>query len=201
MTGLTDRLRPDSVIGFTGIRSKRSDGTLDPVRASLSFPYLIYTWMLWHVWRLCTREVSHHELLRGIRIGRRQLPGEFPRGVAVVFDLTAEFVEPRAIRDAIACKCYPTLDARPPDAAMLMRAAREVLDAQGGVYIHCANGHGRTGTLAGAVLLLSGTTSTVESTIEYLRARRPGLSLNRTQKAALAEFAHKLAGASAGPSR
>ena len=132
---------------------KRDDGSLSPYAASLLFPYLIYTWGLWHLWRLATREPPYHELYEGVTIGRRLLSGELPKHVGEVLDLTAEFPEPRGIRRRVAYRCFPTLDARPPEQDVLRVAAEQVLSSKHPVLIHCANGHGRTGTLAGAVLL------------------------------------------------
>ena len=64
----------------------------------------------------------------------------------------------------------------------------EVLAAGEGVYIHCANGHGRTGTLAGAVLMLGGKAQTAEEAIGFLRGCRPGVSLTTRQMKALEEL-------------
>ena len=64
----------------------------------------------------------------------------------------------------------------------------EVLRAGEGVYIHCANGHGRTGTLAGAVLMLGGKAQTAKEAIEFIRRCRPGVSLSTHQMKALEEL-------------
>ena len=56
---------------------KREDGRLSPIPVVLLFPYLIYTWALWHLWRLSTREPPFQELHDGLTIGRRLLPSEF----------------------------------------------------------------------------------------------------------------------------
>jgi protein-tyrosine phosphatase len=174
------------------IFGKHSDGSLGTFSTAVLLPYLLYTWSLWHIWRLCTREAPYHELYDGVRIGRRLLPKEFPEEVGMVFDLTAEFPEPGSIRGKISYRCYPTLDARPLEPAALLQAAQEILKAEDGVYIHCANGHGRTGTLAGAVLLLGSRSETVEDALEYIRTCRPGATLNTHQRASLAEFAQTI---------
>jgi len=171
------------------IFGKRSDGSLEPFSTAALLPYLLYTWSLWHIWRLCTREAPYHELYDGVKIGRRLLPHEFPEDVAEVFDLTSEFPEPVPIRGRVSYRCYPTLDARPLEPAALLQAAQHVLNATNGAYIHCANGHGRTGILAGTVLLLGGRSETVEDAVEYIRTCRPGVALNTHQSASLFEFA------------
>ena len=171
---------------------KRSNGSLAKFSAAVLLPYLLYTWALWHLWRLCTREAPYHELFNGLKIGRRLLPHELPGDVTEVFDLTAEFPEPTLIRERGGYRCYPTLDAKPLEPVALFQAAKQVTEAVGGAYIHCANGHGRTGTLAGAVLLLAGRVQTVDEALEYLRSCRPGVKLNSQQTIALREFAKTL---------
>ncbi len=168
---------------------KRDDGSLAFLPTVVLLPYLLYTWSLWHLWRLGTRDSPYHDLISGVKVGRRLLPHELPKGVNEVFDLTAEFPEPTLIRQRGVYRCYPTLDARPLEPTVLRQAARQVLQATGGAYIHCAYGHGRTGTLAGAVLLLGGWVETVDEALEYLGKCRPGIQLNRQQNAALQEFA------------
>ncbi len=167
---------------------KREDGRLSPITVFLLFPYLIYTWAVWHLWRLSTREPPFHELCDSLTIGRRLLPGELPSQVTKVFDLTCEFPEPSLIRTKVLYRCLPTLDARPPAVAALRQVAEEVLNTGGGVYIHCANGHGRTGTLAGAVLLVGGKVRTSREAIDYIQRCRPKLTLNSTQRFALMEL-------------
>jgi protein-tyrosine phosphatase len=53
-----------------------------------------------------------------------------------------------------------------------------------GVYIHCANGAGRTGTLAAAFLMLSRRLSPAEA-VAQVQARRPLVALKRAQLAVL----------------
>ncbi len=171
---------------------KHADGSLGALSVVVLLPYLVYTWLLWHVWRLCTRAAPYQELCPGIKIGRRLLAYEFPKDVEAVFDLTSEFPEPADIRDGKIYRCYPTLDARPLLSDALTDAARNVLAASGDVYIHCANGHGRTGTLAVAVLLLSDECKNVEDAVDYAGKRRPGLRLNKYQLASVTEFARGL---------
>ncbi len=168
---------------------KRSDGSLTTFSAAVLLPYLLYTWSLWHVWRLCTREAPYHELYDGVIVGRRLLPHEFPERVTEVFDLTAEFPEPSPIREKGVYHCYPTLDATPLEPTVLLQAAKQVLETTEVAYLHCANGYGRTGTLAAAVLLLGGHVETVDDALQYLGNCRPGVRLNSQQNAALLEFA------------
>ena len=152
-------------------------------------PYLVYTWAVWHLWRISTREPPFHDFYDGITIGRRLLPGELPEGISTIFDLTCEFPEPVRIRNKVVYRCLPTLDARAPELNALREVAMDILNTEGGIYVHCANGHGRTGMLAGAVLLLGGRARTAKEALEYIRRFRPKVSLNTTQRDALDKLA------------
>ena len=172
---------------------KKSNGTLSLINVLLLLPYLLYTWLLWHIWRLSCRDSAFNELCDGITIGRRLLPAELPAHVRAVFDLTCEFPEPRRIRGSVAYRCVPALDSRAPDVGNLRAAALEILDLKHGVYIHCANGRGRTGTLAAAVLMLSGKAATPDAALALVRTRRRSVSLKPIQLSSLGELAKILA--------
>lgn len=54
------------------------------------------------------------------------------------------------------------------------------------VYVHCQNGHGRAPTLVAAYLLKQG--KSPDGAIGFIKTKRPGIHLEASQKAALAEF-------------
>jgi protein-tyrosine phosphatase len=62
----------------------------------------------------------------------------------------------------------------------------------GRIFIHCAQGHGRTGLFALAVLLHSGAVGSLEEGLRFLTAARPGIRLNREQRRCLDTFAREL---------
>src|SRR5262245_27263416 len=89
---------------------KRSDGRLAIWAWPLFLPVFVFTWGVWHVQRLLSREKPCHEVESGIWIGRRCFVREVPSGIGMIVDLTAEF--PR-FRDRCAGReyvCLPTLD-------------------------------------------------------------------------------------------
>jgi protein-tyrosine phosphatase len=53
------------------------------------------------------------------------------------------------------------------------------------VFIHCAQGHGRTGLAAIALLLHRGEVSDIEEGLSLLRSIRPGIGLSADQRACL----------------
>lgn len=134
----------------------------------------------------------------GVWVGRRPRVHELPEGVAIVVDLCAELpAAPGVASDRGANRAsgsapgraylaIPTLDATSPTPAQLVRAVDTVLSASGPAFIHCAFGHGRSATLAAAVLIRRGD-ATLDDVEQLMQARRPKIALNAHQRAALAK--------------
>jgi protein-tyrosine phosphatase len=166
---------------------KRPDGTLAWWAVLALMPYLLPTWALWQAMRLIGREPCCHEVVPGVWVGRRAYARELPPDITLVVDLTAEFSEPWAVRVGRTYVCLPTLDATAPDAAGLKAVVRRVDEHRGKVYIHCASGHGRASTVAAALLLARGLAADVDGAEALLRRARPGVRLQRVQRALLAQ--------------
>jgi protein-tyrosine phosphatase len=62
----------------------------------------------------------------------------------------------------------------------------------GPVYVHCAQGHGRSATFAAAWLLAAGSAKDARDAVEKLRSKRPLVRLTVGQFGALAQFAETL---------
>lgn len=60
--------------------------------------------------------------------------------------------------------------------------AKEILDLPKPALIHCAQGHGRTGLIAAAVLIVSGKAQSSKEAISMVKAVRPGIELNSVQR-------------------
>jgi protein-tyrosine phosphatase len=148
---------------------------------------LIYTSFVWHILRLLLRESAHNEVTQELVVGRRLLPGELEGEFDNYVDLTAEFAEPLTIRRRPGYVCFPILDMSAPEADDL----REFLARlrPGKTFVHCAQGHGRTGLFALAWLIQSGAVRTVGEGLEKLRAVRPRICLTRMQRRCIEEFA------------
>jgi protein-tyrosine phosphatase len=170
-------------LGFgPGVFGKRPDGSMRTGAVLLLFPYLLYQWGLWHLLRPLRKEKPYDELIPGVLIGRRLLPSEFPPGVTLVVDLTSEFPEPPKIRRGRKYYSLPILDGHFPDRSQLKRVLEILASHSGTVYIHCAEGHGRTGTLAAALLLQSGFAQTAQEAIARVQMSRPLVRLHREQR-------------------
>jgi protein-tyrosine phosphatase len=183
-------------LGYLGLGArvfgKRADGTIAGFTLLVLFPYFLYTWTTWHLSRLLRNEDCYNEVSPGLYVGRRALAGELPTDVRAVADLTAEFPEPREVREGRHYMCLPTLDASVADGAEFRELVEEVLRAPGPVYVHCAEGHGRSGTVAAAVLLTKGLASDVEDAVAQLRKARPGVRLNGQQLALVTDVYREL---------
>ena len=112
-----------------------------------------------------------------------QRAGEFDNYV----DLTAEFAEPAAIRKSPAYRSFPILDGAAPSPEALRAAVAGL--RPGRTFVHCAQGHGRTGLFALAVLLSSGVARSVEDGLRLLRTARPGIRLSRDQRRCIEVYA------------
>jgi protein-tyrosine phosphatase len=172
-----------------GIFGKRPDGSQAPWALVLLLPFLLLLWGLWHLQRFISRERPFHEIVPGLWLGRRPLPGELPAGVALVVDLTAEF--PAACRAAPGreYRCLPLLDAAVPRTSALPELVAELAGRQG-VYLHCAQGHGRSGLVAAAVLLARGLADNPAEAVSFVRTVRPGVRLRKGQRRYL-EMLHR----------
>ncbi len=184
-------------LGYLGLGprvfGKRPDGTLSPAAAVVLLPYLAMTAIVWRLTRLMIRKPAMHELVPGFWIGRRLLPRELPPDTDVVVDLTAEFAEPRGVRSVGSYISVPMLDAAAGKVGQVVELARRLAAMQGKqVFLHCAQGHGRTGLVAAAYLLAAGKCRDAREAIAFTQSIRPGVRLNREQRRVLDEVANTL---------
>ena len=85
---------------------------------------------------------------------------------------------------------FPILDASAPSPEDLQAAVASL--RPGKTFVHCAQGHGRTGLFAMAVLLATGEARTVEEALLRLTHIRPAIRLNGQQMDCVRAFAAKL---------
>ncbi len=180
-------------LGYAGLGprvfGKRSDGRMTPLNVLVLAPYLLLLWSVWHLSRALRRESPFNELVDGIIIGRRLLPGEYPDGIESVVDLTAEFPESSRIRQGRNYRAFPILDGSPSTPAALEQVVRAIMDLPGDVYIHCAEGHGRTSLVATSLLLARGEARSAAEAVALVLERRPLARMNASQRKIVDEVA------------
>lgn len=173
-----------------GVFGKNTDGVIPLLHWFIFFPLLAYVTVVWHLARFFSREAAYNTVTEQLVVGRRLLPSELEKKFDNYVDLTAEFSEPTAIRSSAAYRCFPILDGAAP-APHALRQAVSCL-RPGRTFIHCAQGHGRTGLFALAVLLASGVISNVDEGLRILTAARPAIRLNEEQRKCIQAFAKQL---------
>ena len=162
---------------------KRADGRLSSAALPYMLPFALFAWIVWHARRLAARRKPvAAEIAPGIWLGRRAGACELPAGVTTVVDLTAEFWEPRGVVRDRCYVCVPILDASATDESQFRAALDAILAAESAVYIHCAQGHGRSAALAAAVLIRRGLAADVDEGENALARLRPGVGLYPSQR-------------------
>ena len=165
---------------------KRSDGTL-PIWSWLFFlPLHTLNTLLWHSIRLLSSEPFQNTVTDSLVVGRRLLAKEVEGSFDNYVDLTSEFAEPTAIGKSPSYVLFPLLDASAPSPEALHSAVTSL--RPGRTFVHCAQGHGRTGLFALALLIHSGQASSIEDGLRLLLTARPGIRLNREQRHCIEQF-------------
>lgn len=178
------------------IFGKRPDGSMSFTSVTLLLPYLLFVWAVWHILRFVSREPHCNRLADGITIGRRLLSHELPPDVDTVVDLTCEFPEPAALRAVPQYISFPLLDAGALSPDALADFSRHLAGIDGSSFIHCAQGHGRTGLISALLLIARGLATDADDALRLVQMSRPLVDLNRVQKSALNEAADLLQAAS-----
>lgn len=165
---------------------KRPSGRLAIVNQFFLFPYLIITWSCWYALRRITRQKPYHDLTENILVGRRLLSTELPEGIVHVVDLTSEFSEPQKLR-SLSYFSFPILDGSIPNRELMLDWVEQVANLSGKVYIHCAEGHGRTGMFTAILLVKMGCFQTSLDAISFIQSKRPLVRLSKRQLALVNE--------------
>ena len=192
--------------GYAGlgprIFGKGPDGRIPIWSRAVHLPFMLYSALVWHLLRILSREHRTDEVSADLVIGRRLRASEMLTGVANYVDLTAETEDPESVRSSEAYVALPILDADVPDRESLARVVSNL--RPGKTFVHCAQGHGRTGLFALALLAARGQIRSFDEGIAKLTAGRPGVGLNARQEAFMREYigeqrAAPLPSAPAGP--
>jgi protein-tyrosine phosphatase len=175
-----------------GVLLKRASGRR-PVAAWVLFaPYFLLNAVAFGLYRWRSSQPAFVQVAPNLYFGRRLSAAEAAtQPWAGVLDLAAEFAESRPLRELAGYRSLPVLDATAPSEEQLRSAVAWITAAvaTGPVYVHCALGHGRSACVVIAYLLAAGEVDTVAAGVKRLRALRPGVGLNASQRRRLAALA------------
>lgn len=173
-------------LGYLGlgpaVLGKDERGRRAPWAAALHAPFFALSLALYHLLRAVRAEDPWNEVSPGVYVGRLCGAHELPPEVGLVVDLTSELQAPVAVRARAGYRCLPTLDGLAPREAPFLRLAEEVAAFDGPVFVHCAAGHGRSATLAGAVLVRRGVVEDLLAAERHMKRARPGIRLTASQR-------------------
>ena len=166
------------------IFGKEANGRLSLLAQLVLLPYLLLVWSIWHLLRTVKRESAFDSIAKNVLLGRRLLSHELPANVSHVVDLTSEFTESASLRTR-SYFSFPILDGLAPSPTQLITWVNAISILSGTIFIHCAEGHGRSGLFAAALLLRRGLAQTPEEALQFIQSRRPLVRLSRLQHAVL----------------
>jgi protein-tyrosine phosphatase len=172
---------------------KTPKGTRRLASRVLLMPYCGANWFGWRLLRFVVKEDVWNEAAPKLYIGRRAYDHELPADVGLIVDLTAEFIEPAAVRTKRAYRSFPILDAHVPRRdEEVLALAQELATVDDAVYIHCAEGHGRAAMIVALVLVARGAASDAQSALAHIKTVRPKTNLRPHQRAALERWIRML---------
>src|SRR4051812_45013933 len=178
--------------GGARLLGKRPGGSLHPFAILFHLPYLLFTWTVWQLVLLLRGSREASLVTEGLWLGRRPRLHDIPQGVALVADMTCEFPAARHITRDYEYLAFPTLDGHVPPLKALVAFARQLASHPGPVYLHCAQGHGRSALAAACVLIAKGLADSPQAAMQMIRAARPRVRLTRSQAALLRQAAEEL---------
>jgi protein-tyrosine phosphatase len=177
-----------------GIFMKTSNGRLSLLSYLIFWPYLVLNYLFLILYRRLSRENPMDEIIPGLYVGRQLLQADQEifnqRDIRAVVDVTSEWSEAGFIRTQCAYLCVPILDTCAPTWQQLQDAVTWIEEhrKQGGVFVHCAAGHGRSATIVAAYLLHIQKVIGVQDALDFIRSKRPKISLGEGQLAVLQEY-------------
>jgi diacylglycerol kinase (ATP) len=177
-----------------GMFMKADNGQLSFLSYLIFWPYLTVNYAFLRLYRFLSQENPIDEILPGLYLGRKLChadKGRFTQvNINAVVDVTSEWSEARFILKNYAYLCVPVLDMCAPTRQQLHEAVAWI-KAQlkhGGVFVHCAAGHGRSATIVAAYLLHTKKVTRVQEAIDFIKNKRPKISLVQRQLAVLQEY-------------
>ncbi len=170
--------------GYAGLGprvfGKRPDGCIPIWSKTIHFPFMLYSEGIWQLVRFLSREHPTDAVSEDLILGRRLSARELPNGISNYVDLTSEMEDPNEVRTSANYIALPILDASVPSMAVLHSTIARL--KPGKTFVHCAQGHGRTGLFALALLAHRHLIKSFDEGMALLVSARPGVGLNRCQR-------------------
>ncbi|KAI3436780.1 hypothetical protein D9Q98_006191 [Chlorella vulgaris] len=141
----------------TGLLGKRSDGTIDPVRFALLWPYHFSLRAKLALQRKYSSEPSFNQVTPDYFIGawpseQKLVPTVQPAVLDVTCELPLQLVPPAYLNLSVWDTHAPSV----PQIEQGVQWALQQRSAGRPVLVHCAHGHGRSATVLGAILVAEG---------------------------------------------
>ena len=169
--------------GSPRVFGKSANGRRSWTATLLLAPYLLFARVVWEVQTRISSEPACNSVNPPLIVARWLRGTELPHGIAAIVDLTSEMGASPAARQHRGYLCAPLLDANGLEPVDLVRLVlRLPPEPAGPLLIHCANGHGRTGTIAAAWLIAHSDANTPEEALLNLTAVRPAIRLRGRQR-------------------
>ncbi|EFN58779.1 hypothetical protein CHLNCDRAFT_56882 [Chlorella variabilis] len=180
----------------TGLLGKRADGTIDPVRFTLLWPYHVGLRAKLALQRRFSSEPSFDQVTPDHYIGawpseQNLVPTVHPAVLDVTCELPLQLAPPAYLNLAVWDTHAPT----PAQIDQGVQWAMQQRAAGRPILVHCAHGHGRSATVLGAILIAEGVAKGAADAEAVMKAERPRVRLNRRQRAALKQWVAEREGA------
>ena len=170
---------------------KKSDGHFAVLSSVLLFPYLLWTWCAWKIWKQFNKEPPWVEVHETLVIGSRPSTGELPEGIDAIIDLTAEFSRVTAPSD-IVYRSFPILDGTAPSRFDVELICEAISSIPGRRFIHGAYGYLRTGLIASALLVREGHIGSKRTAVRKILSLNSGIEFHLDEMITLVEFSRSL---------
>lgn len=175
---------------------KNPDGTF-PIWSLVIFsPYLYFVRLFSFLRGFTSGEQPYSEICEGVYVGGWPYSADkLPPGNPAIIDCTCEFPRKEEFKGH-SYLCLPTWDTRAPQPGEIESAVKWACRKRAQnrpVFIHCAYGHGRSVAVMSALLVALGVVEEWKKAEQFIRERRPCISMNSVHYNALEEWSkHRL---------
>lgn len=167
------------------IFGKSESGQVAMWSKAFFLPYRMFALGIWHLAVACDKQDSINKVDDKLYIGRRLINEKVPKKVEVILDLTSEFEDRAQYKNDPRYRCFPILDGGKPQFYAFDKMLNEISDKC--VFIHCAQGSGRTGLTALALLSKRNSELKFRKALKAVTKARGGVRVNSVQKKFLSD--------------